>query len=182
MSQCLVSFCHVAAALPIRLKALGNRDETFSSRRGKGWGRRYPMWGCTGLEGTRGPGPAPPRVRAAPQPLKRGRDNAPSPPVKVTLVWRELGASRRGKFHPGAACSPPKSGSPRGGRAGRRAPALARPQGSTATVNAGSDFPCLRLLVLAAEPPQEQPDRGRLENNPPTASTAGVNASGLLLP
>lgn len=55
---CLVSFCHVAAALPIRLKALGNRDETFSSRRGKGWGRRCPMWGCTVLEGTRGPGPA----------------------------------------------------------------------------------------------------------------------------
>lgn len=39
-------------------------------------------------------------------------------------------------------------------------------RGSTATVNAGSDFPCLRLLVLAAESLQEQPDWGRLENNP----------------
>lgn len=66
------------------------------------------------------------------------------------------------------------------GCAGRR-PTLAQPQGSVATVNAGSDFPCLRLLVLAAELPWELPERGRLENSPPTASAAGVNASGLLL-
>lgn len=122
---------------------------------------------------------------SAPQ-ARKGQRSLP-PPAKFTLVWKELGASRRGKFHPGAACFPPKAGlsgavTPWGGRAGRRAPAVAQPQGSTATVNARSDFPCLRLLVLAAEPPQEQPDWGRLENNPPTASTAGVNVSGLLLP
>lgn len=51
-----------------------------------------------------------------------------------------------------------------------------------ATVNAGSDFFCLRLLALAAELPWELPDWGRLENSPPTASAAGVNTSGLLLP
>lgn len=66
-------------------------------------------------------------------------------------------------------------------QAGRR-PTLAQPQGSIDTVNAGSDFPCLRLLVLAAELPWELPDRGRLEHSPPTASAAGVNTLGLLLP
>lgn len=66
-------------------------------------------------------------------------------------------------------------------QAGRR-PTLAQPQGSTDTVTAGSDFPCLKFLVLAAELPWELPGRGRLENGPPTASAAGVNTLGLLRP
>lgn len=66
-----------------------------------------------------------------------------------------------------------------GGHAGRQVTHTGSAPGQHR--DAGSDFPCLRLLVLAAELPWELPDRGRLENSPPTASAAGVNMSGLLL-
>lgn len=99
---------------------------------------------------------------------KRGRDNTPLPPAKVTLAQRDLGASRRECFTLGRLAAPqnPVSLGLCLCGAAVRALAVTWPHGSTATVSAGSDRPRLRLLVLAAEPPREQPDRGRLEHNP----------------
>lgn len=107
--RCLVPFCHVAAFLPIRLKALGNRDETFSSMRGKGWGRR-----CGAALGWRGPDPAASQVHAAPRPpqARKGQRSFTSSKSQPSLERAE-GISQ-GNVSLRCCLLPPKSGFPCG--------------------------------------------------------------------